>query len=133
MPANGMGGRQQAVVRNLPAGYVVDEPNPQGEGTYKMVGPQGQTVLVPFSKVRGAEDSRYQLVGDPSDAKTDAGRYQRDAAAVAPSFLHSLESTFGVSPAQAKARRKEILEHPGKFSLEAAAGPAYELAKGLVG
>ena len=59
MPANGTGGQQQAAAGNVPAGYVVNEPkliaNPRGEGTYKMVGPKGQTVQVPFSNVRFAE------------------------------------------------------------------------------
>jgi hypothetical protein len=53
--------------------------NPNGEGTYKMVGPDGTTSSVPFSQVRGAQNQRYQVAGE------DANRYAKDAAAVAPS------------------------------------------------
>jgi len=121
----------------VPAGYVLNQSklaeNPRGESTYRMVGPQGQTVQVPFSKVRAAEDFHFQVVGDPSNSKSDAGRYKRDAAAVAPSFLHSLEGTFGVSPAQRKAEQIERQQHPfkalGKELVDAAGGPAYDLAK----
>lgn len=77
-------------VQALP-GFTVDVPrgtsdpltaNPSGEGTYKMVGPQGQQVSVPFSKVRGAQDSKFMVV--PSDAS----RYQKDAGQQ-PGFLRS--------------------------------------------
>ena len=139
MPAGVMDG-QQVRAGNVPAGYVVNEPkliaNPRGEGTYKMVGPQGQTVQVPFSNVRGAEDAHFQLVGDPSNSKSDAGRYQRDAAVLAPSLLHSVETAFGVSVPQLKAEMLERQEHPGrtlaKDLRDAAGGPSYDLGKGLL-
>jgi len=77
-----------ALQRNVPAGYVLDQSslaaNPHGEGTYKMVGPQGQTVQVPFSKVRGAEDMQYQVI--PGDLK----RYTKDAAAAQPGWTDRL-------------------------------------------
>ena len=81
-------GAQQATASNVPLGYVVDQSsltaNPHGEGTYKMVGPQGQTVQVPFSKVRGAQDMRYQVVPD------DLKRYTKDAAAATPGWTGEL-------------------------------------------
>ena len=39
-----------------------------------MVGPQGQSVQVPFSKVRGAQNAQFQVAGN------DASRYKKDAA-----------------------------------------------------
>src|SRR6185312_15321383 len=136
MPPGVMDG-QQAPASNVPTGYVVNEAkliaNPQGEGTYKMVGPKGQTVQVPFSKVRFAQDFHYQVVGDPSDSKTDAGRYRGDAAVLAPSFLHSVETSLGVSIPQLKAEELEREQHPVKNILEKGlGGPAYAIAKGLV-
>ena len=120
----------------MPPGYVVNEPkliaNPQGEGTYKMVGPKGQIVRVPFSNVSLAQKSNYRVVGDPADSKTDAGRYRRDAAILAPSFLHSVETAFGVSIPQLKAEELEREQHPVKSILETGlGGPAYAIAKGL--
>lgn len=67
--------------------------NPNGEGTYKMVGAQGQTVSVPFSKVRGAQDQQFQV------APSDASRYQKDAGYSSEGsvsrFAHSLASELG--------------------------------------
>lgn len=58
--------------------------NPNGEGTYTMTGPKGDTVKVPYSKVGTiAHDQGYHLAGEPTffhGATGDAARYWNDYA-----------------------------------------------------
>lgn len=106
----------QPNIQPLP-GFTVDAPhpaaldtsNPSGEGTYKMVGPQGQQVQVPFSKVRGAQDSQFMV--DPADA----GRYQKDAGATQHPVMDYVDKTFANNPGADAGGTDEALRPVGNF------------------
>lgn len=72
VPLSGQSDPYASIAKPISASDALTS-NPNGEGTYKMVGAQGQTVSVPYSKVRGAQDQRFQVVPD------DAARYTKDS------------------------------------------------------
>jgi len=130
MPGDLTVDQQQKPVVNVPAGYSLNQSslaaNPNGEGTYKMVGPQGQTVQVPFSKVRGAEDVRYQVVPD------DLKRYNKDAAAAQPGWSDLLaawgEKTYPhITAADAQKQLKDVSPSGEHLPHSTEDGPSFSL------
>jgi hypothetical protein len=93
----------------LPANLTA---NPNGQGTYKMIGPQGQVTAVPFGNVRAAQDQHYAVHPD------DAARYQKDAGG-AP--VDTASRAFGTQPVS------DTLAVVGQHLKNLVAGPYHAL------
>lgn len=68
---------------------------------------------------------------DPKAAYDPAPAATTSTQAAPEGFWHSLGAAFGVTPEDAQARIQNMKDHPVKAALAAAAGPAWELAKGV--
>lgn len=68
---------------------------------------------------------------DPKAAYDPAPAATTPTPAAPEGFWHSLGAAFGVTPEDAQARIQNMKDHPVKAALAAAAGPAWELAKGI--
>jgi hypothetical protein len=66
---------------SVPTAPVELSGNPNREGVYQMVGPQGQKISVAFSNVPRAQSIKYGLIGG------DVQRFQKDYQAIQPGML----------------------------------------------